>query len=115
MEFDLLKAFAENPNRVLSRDRLLDLAHNRDWEPFDRSIDVRVTRIRKKIEEDPAKPQVLKTVARRRLHLRADGGIAGRAPWPARAGGYLLAGARPATAARRPPRSPPLRRMTMSH
>jgi len=62
MEFDLLKAFAENPNRVLSRDRLLDLAHNRDWEPFDRSIDVRVTRIRKKIEEDPAKPQVLKTV-----------------------------------------------------
>jgi len=62
MEFDLLRAFAENPNRVLSRDRLLDLAHNRDWEPFDRSIDVRVTRLRKKIEDDPAKPQVIKTV-----------------------------------------------------
>jgi two-component system phosphate regulon response regulator OmpR len=62
MEYDLLAAFAQNPNRVLSRDRLLDLAHNRDWEPFDRSIDVRVTRIRKKIEEDPAKPQVIKTV-----------------------------------------------------
>ena len=62
MEFDLLKAFAENPNRVLSRDRLLDLAHNRDWDPFDRSIDIRITRIRRKIEPDPAKPQTIKTV-----------------------------------------------------
>src|SRR3546814_16753997 len=40
MEFDLLKAFADNPNRVLPRDQLLNLAHNRDWEPFDRSIDI---------------------------------------------------------------------------
>jgi len=62
MEFDLLKAFAENPNKVLSRDRLLDLAHNRDWDPYDRSIDIRITRIRKKIELDPSKPQVVKTV-----------------------------------------------------
>jgi two-component system phosphate regulon response regulator OmpR len=62
MEFDLLKAFAENPNRVLTRDRLLDLAHKRDWEPFDRSIDVRIARIRRKIELDPAKPQVIKTI-----------------------------------------------------
>jgi len=62
MEFDLLKAFAENPNRVLSRDRLLDLAHNKDWEPFDRSIDIRIARLRRKIEADPAKPQVIKTV-----------------------------------------------------
>jgi two-component system phosphate regulon response regulator OmpR len=62
MEFDLLKAFADNPNRVLSRDQLLNLAHNRDWEPFDRSIDIRVARIRRKIETDPAKPQVIKTV-----------------------------------------------------
>lgn len=62
MEFDLLRAFAENPNRVLSRDRLLDLAHNRDWEPFDRSIDVRIARIRRKIEVDPTKPRVIKTV-----------------------------------------------------
>jgi two-component system phosphate regulon response regulator OmpR len=62
MEFDLLKAFAQNPNRVLSRERLLDLAHNRDADVFDRSIDVRITRIRKKIEIDPEKPQVLKTV-----------------------------------------------------
>jgi len=62
MEFDLLKAFAQNPNRVLSRDQLLDLAHHRDGDVFDRSIDVRITRIRKKIEADPEKPQVLKTV-----------------------------------------------------
>lgn len=62
MEFDLLHAFATHPNRVLSRNQLLDLAHNKEWEPFDRSIDVRVTRIRRKIEPDPAKPQVIKTV-----------------------------------------------------
>lgn len=62
MEFDLLKAFATHPNRVLSRDQLLNLAHNRDWEPFDRSIDIRVTRLRRKVEEDPAKPQAIKTI-----------------------------------------------------
>ncbi len=62
MEFDLLQAFAERPNRVLTRDQLLDLAHNRDFEPFDRSIDIRIARIRRKIETDPAKPAVIKTV-----------------------------------------------------
>ena len=62
MEYDLLVAFAHNPNRVLSRERLLDLAHNRDIEPFDRSIDVRIARIRRKVEHDPAKPQVIKTM-----------------------------------------------------
>jgi two-component system phosphate regulon response regulator OmpR len=62
MEFDLLKAFAERPNRVLSRDQLLELAHDRDWEPFDRSIDIRIARIRRKIERDPGKPQAIKTV-----------------------------------------------------
>ena len=62
MEFDLLKAFAERPNRVLSRDQLLELAHNRGWEPFDRSIDIRIARIRRKVEADPGKPQVIKTV-----------------------------------------------------
>ena len=62
MEFDLLKAFAENPNRVLSRDQLLDMAHNRDWDPFDRSIDIRVARLRRKVEPDPKKPQIIKTV-----------------------------------------------------
>lgn len=62
MEFDLLRVLAQHPNRVLSRDRLLDLAHNRDNEPFDRSIDVRITRLRKKIEADPAKPTTIKTI-----------------------------------------------------
>ena len=62
MEFDLLKAFAEHPHRVLNRDQLLELAHHRSWEPFDRSIDIRIARLRRKIERDPAKPQVIKTV-----------------------------------------------------
>lgn len=62
MEYDLLHAFATHPNRVLTRDQLLDLAHNRNWDPFDRSIDVRIARLRRKIEPEPAKPQVIKTV-----------------------------------------------------
>jgi len=62
MEFDLLKAFAEHPNRVLNRDQLLEMAHSRSWEPFDRSIDIRIARIRRKIEQDATKPQVIKTV-----------------------------------------------------
>jgi len=61
-EFALLKAFAENPKRVLSRERLLDLAEARDREAFDRAIDVRITRIRKKIEPNPAHPSVIRTV-----------------------------------------------------
>jgi DNA-binding response OmpR family regulator len=62
MEFDLLKCFAEHPRRVLSRDQLLDLAHSKEMEAFDRSIDTRITRIRRKIEKDPAKPECIKTV-----------------------------------------------------
>jgi two-component system phosphate regulon response regulator OmpR len=62
MEFDLLRCFAEHPRRVLSRDQLLDLAHSKEMEAFDRSIDTRITRIRKKVEKDPAKPECLKTV-----------------------------------------------------
>jgi DNA-binding response OmpR family regulator len=62
MEFDLLAAFARNPNRVLSRERLLDLAHNRDTDAFDRSIDVRIARIRRKVEREPGKPQVIRTM-----------------------------------------------------
>jgi len=62
MEFDLLKVFAERPNRPLNRDQLLNLTQNRDWDPYDRSIDIRITRLRKKIEPDPEKPQVIKTV-----------------------------------------------------
>ncbi|MGF7161636.1 two-component system phosphate regulon response regulator OmpR [Rhodoligotrophos appendicifer] len=62
MEFDLLKVFVERPNRVLSRDQLLDCAHHRDMDAFDRSIDIRIMRIRRKIEEDPGRPRVLRTV-----------------------------------------------------
>ena len=62
MEFDLLQVFADHPNQVLSRDRLLTLTRNREWEPFDRSIDIRIARLRKKIEADPDKPQIIRTV-----------------------------------------------------
>lgn len=61
-EFNLLKAFIDHPNRVLSRERLLDLANARDPDAFDRAIDVRITRIRKKIEPDPAHPRIIRTV-----------------------------------------------------
>lgn len=61
-EFDLLAAFVNNANQVLSRDRLLDLARNREAGPFDRTIDVQVGRLRKKLEEDPEKPTIIKTV-----------------------------------------------------
>lgn len=62
MEFDLLRTFAEHPNRVLTRDQLLDLAHNMDMTPFDRSIDMRIGRLRRKVEHDPKLPTALKTV-----------------------------------------------------
>jgi two-component system phosphate regulon response regulator OmpR len=62
MEFDLLKAFLDHPNQVLSRDRLLTLTRNREWEPFDRSIDIRITRLRRKIEDDPENPRPIRTV-----------------------------------------------------
>lgn len=61
-EFDLLKAFADNPRKVLSRDDLLSLAGSRGSDPFDRSIDIRINRIRRKVEVDPAHPQVIRTV-----------------------------------------------------
>ena len=62
MEFSLLKTFLEHPNQVLSRDQLLSLTHNREWEPFDRSIDIRIARLRRKIEEHPDRPRCIKTV-----------------------------------------------------
>jgi len=62
MEFDLLRVFIENANRVLSRDQLLTLTRNREWEPFDRSIDIRIARLRRKIEIDPGKPAAIRTV-----------------------------------------------------
>lgn len=62
MEFSLLRVFAENRGRVLNRDQLLEQAHDRAWEPFDRSIDLRISRIRRKIESNPTKPEVIRTV-----------------------------------------------------
>jgi DNA-binding response OmpR family regulator len=60
-EFLLLRVFAENPNRVLSRDTLVDLIKGYDRSPFDRSIDVRVARLRRKIEPDPNAPRYIRT------------------------------------------------------
>jgi DNA-binding response OmpR family regulator len=61
-EYGLLKVFAANPKRVLSRERLLELANARDAEAFDRAIDLRIMRIRRKIEPDPTHPSVIRTV-----------------------------------------------------
>lgn len=62
MEFELLQVFVANPNRVLSRDQLLTMTRNREWEPFDRSIDIRIARVRRKIEHDPSQPRAIRTV-----------------------------------------------------
>ena len=61
-EFDLLKLFAEHPNRPLQRDWLLEVTAHRDMEPFDRAIDLRITRLRRKVEFDPAHPNAIRTV-----------------------------------------------------
>lgn len=61
-EYDLLIAFVDHPRRVLNRDQLLDMARGRAAIPFDRSIDVQVGRLRRKIEEDPKNPALIKTV-----------------------------------------------------
>lgn len=61
-EYDLLALFARHPNRPLNRDTIMEQAHNRGWDVFDRSIDLRVMRLRRKIERNPDKPEVLKTV-----------------------------------------------------
>ena len=61
-EFDLLALFIRHPNRPLNRDQIMEQAHNRGWDVFDRSIDLRVMRLRRKIERNPDKPEVIKTV-----------------------------------------------------
>jgi two-component system, OmpR family, response regulator len=61
-EFNLLEIFVRRPQRVHSRDTIMDLLKGHDWTPFDRSIDALVSRLRKKIEADPEKPRLLKTV-----------------------------------------------------
>ena len=62
LEFDLLKALVRHPNRALSRERILNLSQRRDWDPFDRSVDLRIMRLRKKIEPDPEHPQYIRTI-----------------------------------------------------
>jgi DNA-binding response OmpR family regulator len=61
-EFDLLQIFVQHPNRVLSRDLIMDYLSGGERDPFDRSIDVRVTRLRHKIEDDPSEPKLIRTV-----------------------------------------------------
>ena len=61
-EFDLLSVFVRNPNQVLNRDQLMDLAKGRGWAPYDRAVDQQVARLRRKIERDPKNPMLIKTV-----------------------------------------------------
>lgn len=62
MEFEMLHAFAKHPDRVLSRDEILDMAQHRQRDPFDRSVDLHITRLRRKIEYDAEKPQAIRTI-----------------------------------------------------
>ncbi|HYD95787.1 MAG TPA: response regulator [Noviherbaspirillum sp.] len=61
-EFRLLKIFLDHANRVLSRDQLLNMTQGRDADPFDRSIDLQISRLRQKLNEDARSPQIIKTV-----------------------------------------------------
>jgi len=73
LEFDLLKALAEHPNRALSREHIVNLTQRRDWSPFDRSVDLRIMRLRKKIEPDPGHPRYIRTI-RNEGYLFVPGG-----------------------------------------
>jgi two-component system OmpR family response regulator len=61
-EFELLRVFANHPNRVLSRTQLMDLVKGREWAAYDRAVDTQVGRLRKKLEPDPSNPTLIKTV-----------------------------------------------------
>jgi two-component system OmpR family response regulator len=61
-ELRLLKVFLEHPNRILNRDQLLNFTQGRDAEAFDRSIDIQISRLRQKLDEDARAPQIIKTV-----------------------------------------------------
>jgi DNA-binding response OmpR family regulator len=77
MEYDLLRVFLANPNRVLSRDQLLQQTRNREWEPFDRSIDIRIGRLRRKVEIDPDAPRTIRTVRNAGYMFVPEGSTAG--------------------------------------
>ena len=61
-EFRMLNIFLDHPNRILNRDQLLNMTHGRDADPFDRSIDIQISRLRQKLREDARSPQIIKTV-----------------------------------------------------
>jgi two-component system phosphate regulon response regulator OmpR len=73
LEFDLLKALTEHPNRPLSRERILNLHQQQDWDPFDRSVDLRIMRLRKKIEPDPEHPRFIRTIRNEGYMFVPDG------------------------------------------
>lgn len=75
-EFAVLKAFARHPKQPLSRDKLMEIARGREYEAFDRSLDVQVSRLRKMIEPDPSKPRFLQTVWGVGYVFISDGGQA---------------------------------------
>lgn len=77
LEFDLLRAFAKRPNHVLSREQILNLSERRDWDPFDRSVDLRILRLRRKIEPDPEHPQFIRTVRSEGYVFVPDGSLRG--------------------------------------
>ncbi len=68
----MLTMFVQRPNRVLSRDNIMDLLRGQDWSPMDRSIDSLVVRLRKKVEIDPTHPRLIKTVRGVGYVLAAD-------------------------------------------
>ena len=72
MEVDLLQVFLAHPNQVLNREQLFELAYQRDWDPLDRSIDVRITRLRRKLEPNPSKPTIIKTIHRKGYMLVSE-------------------------------------------
>jgi len=79
-EFDILLALVERPQRTLTRDQLLDLARGRALSPFDRAIDVHISRLRKRIEADPKEPEMIRTVRSEGYYFAVPVTAAGAAP-----------------------------------
>jgi two-component system, OmpR family, response regulator len=71
-EFDLLHAFCENPNRVMTRDQLISLTHGRTAGPFERSVDILISRLRQRLEDNPKSPKLIKTVRSEGYIFAAD-------------------------------------------
>ena len=81
-EYDLLALFARHPNRPLNRDQIMEQAHNRGWDVFDRSIDLRVMRLRRKIERNPDKPRSSRPCATSATIYDNPGGTSVTLPQP---------------------------------